>query len=480
MPNEKPLRADTLTPEQLAAIRKLFAMGNLSPIMHCTQKKMGDAWRASESEEFLALCSRQLGKSFWALKEAIECAIRNPGSRILYYAPTKDKLRDIVNDNIEPIAAWAPEHLIRRHKAADRWFIGGRLCEKTGKWKGASELRLCVLERAHVNRNRGINAKGLIVIEEGGFVSSDDFLYAWESVIDPQRLMHKPKVLIVTTPSEDENHYIHTTLLPKLDAMGAVARYTIYDNPFLPDSDIEAIKGRVTKETWEREYLALITKSLELTVCPEFSDDIIEDVPANPHGNWLTFLDPGGAMDPHGIVVGYWDMGRKQFVVHSSLMVPINTELEALVGQILALEQGILDSDGKPISIKRHGADVPEGGLISGQLSKYGLPSFAPAKGPGSFHSMIDNLRVAIKRKEVVVCPRNIQLIAQLKYGRYNKQKTDFERTNGHHLDLVAALMYAFHHKDTTTDLRPQPNHMQWFVPDHMASHKRNLQRLFK
>jgi hypothetical protein len=68
---------------------------------------------------------------------------------------------------------------------------------------GRSETRnygLGVLERANVDSLRGGNAN-LVICEEGGFVSSDDYDYALRSVIGPQLLRSGGQLIHVTTPS---------------------------------------------------------------------------------------------------------------------------------------------------------------------------------------------------------------------------------------------------------------------------------------
>ena len=83
-------------------------------------------------------------------------------------APTLKQAKDIVSDNLGPITLDAPEGLITPMKSEYRWQVG------------QSELRLGVLERANVDSLRGGNAK-LVICEEGGFVTSDDYEYALQN-----------------------------------------------------------------------------------------------------------------------------------------------------------------------------------------------------------------------------------------------------------------------------------------------------------
>lgn len=429
MITEKPLTPASLHPLQLAAIRKLFGMGNLSVLLHSTQKLMKDTWENSGSEEYLVFCSRQLGKTHFGLCIAIETCIKYPGSRVMYYGPKKDKLKDIVNDGLAPILQFAPPGLIKRHKSEHRWTIG------------QSELRLCALERVHIDAYRGQNAKGLIVIEEGCFVDGEAWNYAWNSVIDPQRLQNKPKVLINTTPSVDEDHPIHTDLLPFLEARNALARYSIHQNPFLSSQDIEKIRARVTDETWRREYLAEVFRSKESVAVPEYDDSAVTTLTPPPFANWVTSIDFGGSLDPHGITLSYFDTNLNKFCVYKEILIPSNTSILEITEQTKTLEAHITKG--------RHFRVVDCSGQVSIELSKLSFAHMLPTKGPGSFDASLQAIRVGFQNNQILIDASCKQTRAQLKHGKLNKQKNDFLRTTSHHCDLIASLMYAFKHKQT-------------------------------
>lgn len=452
---ETPLSVNMLSPQQIGAIKKLFGMGNLDPLRHSTQKKMKAGWLASGSPVYLVLSSRQLGKTWDGLCDALETCIKEPGSRVLFYAPTKDKLRDIVNDTIVPISLFAPKGLIKRHKSSDRWTIG------------KSELRLCVLERAHVDKNRGLNCKGLMVIEEGCFVSSEDWDYAWGSVIRAQRLRWKPRVKINTTPSTDEMHSIHINLLPMLEAKGATARYTIYDNPFLSEADIAEIRSDVTEEVWAREFMAEITRSLTSTVMPEFNmADCVRKLTPPAYAHWILSLDQGGLLDPTAKILCYWDYVNKKFCVYKENVQPINTSVPDIIAAARAVE-----------SYKTGGGMLKLGdaaGQVHVEYVNNGYPFLQPDKPAGSFEANIQAVRVCMKNKNFWIDEGCEETIRQLMVGRYNKQRTDFLRDSKGHLDCIAALCYGYRYKNESN---PFPLHTYGHVStNHMANapHKQN------
>jgi hypothetical protein len=429
-PLESPLDITKLSSKQIAAIKVLFARGNLDPILNSKQLVLSQMITNTSSEDFLVFNGRQWGKTHWGLCQALSHCIKHPGSRVLYYAPVRDKLADIINDGLDPILQWAPEGLIQRRRTSHRWIVG------------RSELRLLTLERAHVNKARGLNAKGLIVIEEGCFTPSQDFQYALEAIIEPQRLRHKPKLIVITTPSVDEDHYVHTTLLPRLAAQRAVANFTIYDNPFLTQEQILKVKSKVTDEVWRREYMAEIFRSKDMVAVPEFEETIhVVKLEAPPYANWITSIDFGGSIDPHGIALSYYDTNLKKWCVFKETLVPVNTSIAEVTAAAIDLEKHITNG--------RHDRVVDCSGQVSIELARLNFSHFLPTKGPGSFDASLQAMRVGFQNSEILVDESCRHTIAQLKYGKLNKQRNDLDRTSTHHNDLIASLMYGFKHRFT-------------------------------
>src|SRR5258706_11356829 len=159
-----------LTPP--AARQALWKTGLLDWKLHSTQLKIHKVVYENPADEILIFSSRQLGKSFWSVIYALEECLRKPGSIVRIVAPTIKQVADIVNDNLGPICQDAPDGLVARQKSEYRWQIG------------ESSLRLGAMERAHVDANRGGNAT-LIILEEGGSVSSEDYQFAVQSVFSP-------------------------------------------------------------------------------------------------------------------------------------------------------------------------------------------------------------------------------------------------------------------------------------------------------
>ena len=169
----------------------LWSEGDLEYKMDPLQKIISDTVRRdfANTKKICILSSRQIGKSYWVMCFALEYLIRNPGTICRVIAPTKDKCEEIVEDNLNAIVQDVPPGIIVRSTSKNRWNLFNK-----------SSLRLGALERQFVDKNRGGNAS-LIIYEECGFVTGDDFNYGVNSVIGPQLLRSKGHEIFTQLPS---------------------------------------------------------------------------------------------------------------------------------------------------------------------------------------------------------------------------------------------------------------------------------------
>ena len=417
-------------PQIREIVHEKFYQGDLSWLWHDGQHKIARMIATHPDEvEFLILCSRQLGKSFFILTYVIEHLSKPyPGRKPLarVFCQTQKQIDEIINDNMQLLQAIAPPGFIKRTKSEKRYEIG------------YGELRLGMVSFAHVHGKRGGNAT-LIVTEESGFSPSEAFKNAINNVLSPQLLRSGGKMIHVTTSSDDSNHYVHKVIQPKCDAKGTLINLTIYDNAQLTDQQIIKAYERVddgTDEGWRREYLCQVVRSSLLTVIPEFHDNIIKEATRPDFYNLLTSIDYGGVQDKHGIILGWYDFKRDKIVIEDERLLSINTPTDVIIENALELDD---DEEARRV------CDAP--GQVRVDMTQAGFSFFFPKK--DEFSAGINELRIAIKTGLIEIDPKCKNLISQLKYGRLNKQRKDFERTKEHsHLDLVAALIYLLRHID--------------------------------
>lgn len=412
---------------KIDVIHELWRRGDLSWKLDSLQKKIRN--QSADLQESLTLASRQIGKSYEAIIEALETCIRNPYKIVRVLAPNLKQVSDIVDDNITPICLDAPPGFIRRIKSSYRWQVG------------LSSLRLGALERQYVDANRGGNAI-LIICEEGGFVPSDDYKYAYESVIGPQLLRSKGRIKHITSPSEDELHYIHTEILPKCELLNAVARYTVYDSPSItPEQINQAIKlcGGTHTVAWLREYMAQIIRNVEKVIIPSFDES--RHVASRHHPDyafWVMSFDCGGSRDQHAITLKYFDFVRGKTVVKENHYWEPGTNTDVIVEYMKGLEQKYRIGDEFITRV----ADAPAQLLID-IAKKHQYHMILPPK--DNRDAALNNIDIAFADNLMEIDPSCKHLIATLKGGRWNDQRTDFVRTKAlGHLDSLMALCYGY------------------------------------
>lgn len=436
-----------MTPKELAEYQALIQAdiqrlteeawnaGNLSYKLHAGQKKIWQTLRNTKAQEALLFISRQWGKSYLSACYALSYCLQNPNSIVRIAAPTLKQAKDIVSDNLGPICQDAPEGLIQPIKSDYRWKVGN------------SELRLGVLERAHVDSLRGGNAK-LIICEEGGFVHSDDYDYALRSVIGPQLLRSGGQLLHVTTPSEEPDHYIHTEVYPRCSVTGTKFELDIYTNPQLTIDQIDKAKvlaGGDNSPAWKREYLVQIVRDGASVCVPEFSDSHVGTFEPAEHTLWTISADFGGVRDKTVSLLVTYNFEQAVIEVHDERVHDSNTDTDTIV-------QAMREMAGNR-RIKAAYMDAP-GQLLVDLRYKHGFEALLPHK--DDFEAGINAVRLAFTHNKIRVHSRCKFLIATLRGATFNKQRTDFARSMAlGHMDALAALIYANRMVDRSTNPTP-------------------------
>lgn len=425
----------------------LWSIGELSYKLDSLQEEIRNKVMSTKADCHAFICSRQIGKSWTvdclALEFAIRAAIEHKGILVRILAPTLKQVYDIVRDNLAKICADAPPGLIVPAKSDLRWMVGGR-----------SQLRIGALERAHVDSNRGGNAD-IVIYEEGGFVSSDEYQHAVESVIGPQLLRSGGPEYHISSISEDENHYLHTTIMPRCESLGTLSSYTIYDSPSLTPEQIQkAIDrcGGVESEAFQREYMNKIIRSRSLMVIPEFDPDLhVGDFEIPKHYYSVVSTDSGGSKDKSAGCVIVNDFHHDKILVVEDFMLEANTPSADIVAAARALENRAQKDYYDRLSVF---ADAPPQMLLD-WLNQFGYMAQLPLK--DDLQAALNALRLVFQQCKILIHPRCVNLIGCLKSARWNNQRTDFVRTQAFgHADPLMALVYGNRSINRTANPYPQ------------------------
>ena len=442
---------DTINSDVSKLVHQRWLDADLTYKLHSGQIKLWNTIiklsKAGVQEVYLDI-ARQFGKSYFSCVYALAFCIKYPGSIVRIAAPSLKQAMDIVQDNLDVIKQDAPKGLILAEKTAYRWKIG------------KSSLRLGVLERAHVDSLRGGNAR-LIILEEGGFVDSDDYIYAMQSVIAPQLLRSSGQLLHITTKSENPDHYLHTNVEPKTKQDNSYFCYTVYDNPQLTLEQIEKAKLMVGGENsvaWQREYLCKIVREGGRICIPNFDSDkhVISDSHVE-HANWISSIDFGGVKDKTVALFGYYDFPSASITVYDECKFDANTDTEEIMRAIYQKE-GIYP-------VTRRKCDAAGQILVDLKL-KHQYDAQLPAK--DTLEAGLNTIRLLLDQGKLLIHENCKFLIRTLRGGMLNKQRTDYERTNDlGHCDALAALVYLVRSVDKTTNPWPsyKMNKEHYWIP---------------
>jgi hypothetical protein len=446
-------------------IRKfLWSEGDLSYKLDPLQVSISTQVRSTfdVAKRIGVLSSRQIGKSFWVVVFALEYLLRNPRAIVRVIAPTRDKCEEIVEDNLNVILLDAPEGYISQMRSKNRWNL-----------HNGSSLRIGALERQYVDKNRGGNAS-VIIYEECGFVSGDDFEYGVNSVIGPQLIRSKGHEIFVSSPSEQPDHPLHTVIAPECEAKGTLFNYMVFESPSMDDTAIVEAAGRTgtvfgvefvveirrrmqgdrkilaaevveLARAWNihltddfmREFLAMIIRPVTLMVIPVFHErETIMDFSVPPACRWQIIIDWGGVRDKTVALLMTYEYNSDCDMIWDERKWDENTGTDVIMKEIK--ESGWLDYirlDQDPVW-----ADVPGQLQIDLERDHNFIVHLPPKQ---NWLGSVNTMAARFATKNVKIKPRCKFLIASVRAGMLNKTKTDFERTKAlGHMDALAALMY--------------------------------------
>lgn len=446
-------------------IRKfLWAEGDLSYKLDPLQRSISVQVRGNFelAKRIAILSSRQIGKSFWVMVFALEYLLTHPRSIVRVIAPTREKCEEIVEDNLNVILLDAPPGFVRQAKGKNRWNL----------YNGSS-LRLGALERQYVDKNRGGNA-AIIVYEECGFVSGDDFDYGVNSVIGPQLIRSKGHEIFVSSPSEQPDHPLHTIIAPLCESKGTLFNYMVFESPSMDDTAIVEAAARtgtyfdvafvvevrrrmagvdkllgaevavlaaerniVLTDDFKREFLAMIIRPVTLMVIPVFHEsDTIQNFNVPSACKWQIIMDWGGVRDKTVALLMSYEYNTDTDLVFDEMKWDENTGTDVIMKDLK--ESDWLDRlrwEDDPVW-----ADVPGQLQIDLQRDHDFVVHLPPKQNwLGSVNTMAS--RFATRNIKIRKCCKF--LIASVRAGMLNKTRTDFERTKAlGHMDALAALMY--------------------------------------
>lgn len=450
---------------------ELWAIGDLSWLLDENQLDIKVEVESSKSKYYVIECARRLGKSYLLCVLAIEAALRKPRQRILYAAPTTKDAQEIVAPLLEQILETAP-FSPKYDKNQSKWVF-----------PNGSQIRLFGCDnKTKANRGRGSGAN-LVLLDEAGFIPTLD--YVLHSIVAPQTLTTRGRVVLASTPSDEPGHPF-TTLAQKAEEGAYYVRKTLHDNPRLTREEIEkyiaddanllgfTIEEFKESDVYKREFLALRAIDTNLVVLPEW-DGVMEEVPLPEFYDGYVAFDAGG-VDPHALLFGYWDFEKQELVILEELLLRDNEDTTEIIaeakkkeaflwgtekwdGTLRALEKDVLTPTP---SRKQPYLRVSDMGSSKLELRVDGMTFLPTAK--TEKRNAIDAVRVLMRQKKIRIHPRCRNLARHIRTTMWlNQKQKDYRRTkDGQHGDLVDCLVYIV--RNLRRGKNPKPE--TWGIPE--------------
>jgi hypothetical protein len=411
-------------------IRAALARGDLRVLLTRTQLHALDAWEASGATTFAIDCSRRWGKTIFSAISAFRAANARPGAIVRYVAPTKLHGRQFVTPAFAWVASMCPPHM---RPVYDRM-------DTTWRWPNGSVCHLGSAETmGDVEAQVGTECD-LAILDEAGKVKSDLLSHLHRSVLLPQFLTTNGRCLVASTPAITPVHYLSKLVTECLER-GAMVRYTIDDCDHVPTEAklklIEELGGRESNEVKRELYCEHVSDKSRLIV-PEWIDVMGECVAERVRPKYLDWYAAAdfGFEDLTVVLWAWFDFERAQLVIEDELAMHRASGLD--VGFAAREKEATLGI--RKIS---RCADAPLQTLADMADSKHGPGiMFGPAMKDDA-DAALNQLRMLIQRKRIVIHPRCKVLIEHLKSGTWNANRTSFDRVQDMgHWDAIDALKY--------------------------------------
>lgn len=375
------------------------------------------------------------------------------GVRILLLAPFANQASEITGPLMAKLICDAPEGLIARHKTSNRW-----------NFSNSSTLMVSGMDLI-AETKRGLEFDE-IFLEESGSSDPNEFMYRIQHILFPMLLSSRGRIFHVTTLPREEDHPFITEVMPRCDVAGSLYRFPTTECPLYTEEQLDEMCKEVGgKESiaWRREFLCLQVRDSSLVAVPEFAEGVVKEFELPSHFHCLVAGDLGGSRDRTHFVLMAYDFKRALTLIVDERTFANNTSTKDIVAAVRAMEEAW--------KVKPHRyLDCPE--QLRLDLMREDFPTSAPVNRTDKFEVNLNLIRAAIA--EIEIHPRCALLVQTLRYGRLNKQRNDFARTESlGHADALMALCYGIRHinKNNPFPLFDPRQRINLHVPEQSSAH---------
>lgn len=453
------------------AVAELWARGELSWKCHAVQKDMRKIFNdADDNATLVWLLARQSGKSVALALIALEQCLRKPNSIVKLLTDTKLHAQSIFDPIFKMLLEDCPEHL-------KPTYIESKF---TYHFANGSSIQLAGSDNKHYERLRG-QKSDLVLVDEAGFC--DNLKHIVKSILLPTLTHTGGKIVLASTPPTNPDHDFYE-FIEQAELNSTLTKKTIHDNPLLKGEQVQRIikeMGGENSPQFRREYLCEVIREEENVLFPEFNieleNEIVKEWPKPPFYDTYVAMDLG-YKDLTAVLFAYYDF-RADKVIFEDEIVLSGKELQLpdLTERILKKEADLWTN---PLSneVKVPLMRVSDINYIVTQeiarISNNKLTFVAAKKDDNE--SALNNLRVMLASKKIIINPRCKTLIRHLRNCKWKnvETKTTFARSpdNGHY-DAVDAAKYLV--RSISYAKNPYPAHYNYDLKDLYVNNASNF-----
>ncbi len=410
-----------------------------------------------DANSYVLDISRQFGKSFCMFLVAVEECLRSPYVTVVYIAPLKKQVVEIVTENtFRKLFATAPKHCIPVFKDSELQFQNG------------SRIRLAGTDNKNYDGLRG-GAAHLILLDEGGFMS--DLSTGVLPTVLPMTKTTGGKIIFASTPPEALDHDFYE-ILREHDESGNISTFTILDDKSLTqrqfDTIVSACKGQDTT-LFKREYLCQRIAESSMQVIPElgqtqaakciYNEDPQKDPLFKFYKKYI-IVDWGGR-DLNAIIFAYYDYRKKIVIVQDQLSLQgedisagrIATEIKNMRDKLWTYEQQFDESNNQRVSYICDSNNI----IVQNEMVvKHSLPFRSTTK-ENLIDQMVQKVRDWAYDERIVFCPAAEFTLKSLSSAHWDRARSKFARSKTYgHYDHTACIVYLIRNIDERTDPIPR------------------------
>lgn len=427
-------------------INELWHRGVLTWKLNSCQKTIYNLYKNTTYKKMVVNSSRRIGKSYTLLIIALELAISRPGAQIKFACPTARAAKKIIIPTLLKLLKDCPKDLKPAYSKQEGIYT----------FPNGSQIHIEGVDGANKERLRG-TASDLSIVDEAGFV--DELDYVINDILLPMAVTTKGRIILSSTPPKSPDHDF-IKYVKEAEFNGTYIRKTIMDalkeiqnDPIhlqhISKEEVDAIReasGGEQSLSWRREWMAELIKDNSLAIIGEFTEEIeaecVRDWQRPGKYDAYTSLDLGWK-DFHAVLFAYYDFRNAKLVIEDEYLIPgKQTNTSILAAQIKNKESVLWRDPVSDNSQEPYIRVADDDMIVLNDLQILHSLTFLATKKDNK-DAALNDLKLKILTKKIIINPRCRQLIFQLKTGIWEKNKKDFARSaDGGHSDLIDSLIY--------------------------------------